>query len=116
MIDETKMMIAALKKSPSANDADSKLVKARATYMKAVDRIFKRIDDGKIFPASVMAGMQSSVQKMLDQVEVAKGGLSYIETLFFPGGDIIKSRTQCTEQGPGRWLPKPTDVVATFLH
>jgi taurine transport system permease protein len=27
----------------------------------------------------------------------------------------VKSRTQCTEQGPGRWLPKPTDVVATFF-
>ena len=26
----------------------------------------------------------------------------------------MKSRTQCTEQGPGRWLPKPADVVATF--
>ena len=115
LIDETKMMIAALKKSPSANDADPKLVKARAAYMKAVDRIFKRIDDGKIFPASVMTGMQSSVQRMLDQVEEAKGGLSYVEMLFFPGGDIIKSRTQCTEQGPGRWLPKPTDVVATFF-
>jgi taurine transport system permease protein len=35
--------------------------------------------------------------------------------LFFPAGDIVKSRTQCTEQGPGRWLPKPTDVVATFF-
>ena len=115
LIDETKMMIAALKKSPSANDADLKLVKARATYMKAVDRIFKRIDDGKIFPASVMADMQSSVQTMLYQLEEAKGGLSYVETLFFPGGDIIKSRTQCTEQGPGRWLPKPTDVIATFF-
>ncbi len=115
LIDETKTMIAALKKSPSADDADPKLVKARAVYMKAVDRIFKRIDDGKIFPASVMEGTQESVQAMLDQLEEAKGGLRYIEMLFFPGGDIIKSRTQCTEQGPGRWLPKPTDVVATFF-
>ena len=115
LIDETKMMIAVLKKSSSANDANPKLVKTHANYLKAVDRIFKRIDDGKIFPASVMAGLQSSVHTMLDQVEEAKGGLSYVETLFFPGGDIIKSRTQCTEQGPGRWLPKPTDVVATFF-
>ena len=115
LIDETKMMIAVLKKSSSANDENPKLVKAHANYLKAVDRIFKRIDDGKIFPASVMAGLQSSVHTMLDQVEEAKGGLSYVETLFFPGGDIIKSRTQCTEQGPGRWLPKPTDVVATFF-
>ena len=84
--------------------------------MKAIDRIFKRIDDGKIFPASVMAGLQSSVEKMLDQVEKAKGGLSYVETLFFPGGDIIKSRTQCTEQGPGRWLPNQPMSWQPFLH
>ncbi len=115
LIAETKTMIVALKKSPSTDDADSKTVKLRAGYMKAVDRIFKRIDDGKIFPAVVMASMQVSVQKMLDQAEKAKGGLRYIEAVFFPGGDIIKSRTQCTEQGPGRWLPKPTDVVATFF-
>ena len=39
------MMIAVLKKSSSANDANPKLVKTHANYLKAVDRIFKRIDD-----------------------------------------------------------------------
>ena len=115
MIAETKAMIAALKKSPSPDEGDAQIVKDRADYMKAVDRIFKRIDDGKIFPAVVMAEMQIAVQSMLDQAERAKGGLGYVEMLFFPGGDIVKSRTQCTEQGPGRWLPKPTDVVAKFF-
>ena len=35
---------------------------------------------------------------------------------FSPGPGIVKSRTQCTEQGSARWLPKPTDVIATFLR
>ena len=115
LIAETKAMIVALKKSPSLNESDPQIVKDRADYMKSVDRIFKRIDDGTIFPATVMADMQIAVEAMLDQAEKAKGGLGYVEALFFPGGDIVKSRTQCTEQGPGRWLPKPTDVVATFF-
>ena len=115
LIAETKAMIVALKKSPSPNESDPQIVKDRADYMKSVDRIFKRIDDGTIFPATVMADMQIAVEAMLDQAKKAKGGLGYVEALFFPGGDIVKSRTQCTEQGPGRWLPKPTDVVATFF-
>ena len=52
---------------------------------------------------------------MCSAVEQAKGKLRTIERVLFPGGGIVKSRTQCTEQGPGRWLPKPTDVVANFL-
>ena len=69
LIADTKAMIAALKKSPSMDDGDPQIVKERADYMKAVDRIFKRIDDGKIFPAVVMAEMQVAVQTMLDQAE-----------------------------------------------
>ncbi|MEL6752270.1 MAG: ABC transporter permease subunit, partial [Pseudomonadota bacterium] len=46
----------------------------------------------------------------------AKGGLATVEAVFFPGPGVVKSRTQCTEQGSARWLPKPTDVVATFTE
>ena len=59
LIAETKAMIAALRKSSSMDDSDPRIVKERADYMKAVDRIFKRIDDGKIFPAVVMTEMQA---------------------------------------------------------
>ena len=31
-----------------------------------------------------------------------------------PGEGVVKSRTICTEQGSARWLPKPTDVIATL--
>ena len=81
LIAETKAMIAALKKSPSTDDGDPQIVKERADYMKAVDRIFKRIDDGKIFPAEVMAEMQVAVQTMLDQAERSKGSLGIVEML-----------------------------------
>ena len=61
-----------------------------------------------------MQGMHNAVANIYTAVDDAKGGLSIIESLFFPGKGIIKSRTLCTEQGSGRWLPKPTDVIATF--
>jgi taurine transport system permease protein len=88
--------------------------KARKAYIKAIDRIFKRLDDGVIFPSDSMQGMHNAVANLYAAVDDAKGGLSIIESLFFPGQGIVKSRTLCTEQGPGRWLPKPTDVIATF--
>ena len=39
---------------------------------------------------------------------------SLIDIFFLPGQGVVKSKTQCTEQGSARWLPKPTDVVAKF--
>ena len=113
IIAATKVDIATVKKA-AGTVADDAIAKVRQDYVKAVERIFRRVDDGKIFPDQATAGIAASLAAMFDQIDTAKGGLFYVETLLFPGGDIVKSRTQCTEQGPGRWLPKPTDVVATF--
>ena len=87
---------------------------ARNAYVKAVDRIFKRLDDGTIFPATSMDGVQKAVDEVFASLTDAKGSLGIVESLFFPGDGVVKSRTQCTEQGSGRWLPKPSDVIATF--
>ena len=87
---------------------------ARNAYVKAVDRIFKRLDDGTIFPATTMDGVQKAVDEVFVSLTDAKGSLGIVESLLFPGDGVVKSRTQCTEQGSGRWLPKPTDVIATF--
>ncbi|MDC3177511.1 ABC transporter permease [bacterium] len=87
---------------------------ARNAYVKAVDRIFKRLDDGTIFPATSMDSVQKAVDEVFASLTDAKGSLGIVESLFFPGDGVVKSRTQCTEQGSGRWLPKPTDVIATF--
>ena len=55
------------------------------------------------------------MNSFLDALSDAKGNLKVIQAVFIPGQGVIKSKTQCTEQGSGRWLPKPTDVVAKFL-
>jgi taurine transport system permease protein len=113
LIDRTKTRIAKIKDSVR-QAGDGTTTKDRQDYVKAVERIFRRIDDGKIFPENAILGVQTSIEAMFAEADRAMGSLKYIEMFFFPGGEIVKSRTQCTEQGPGRWLPKPTDVVATF--
>ena len=114
LIASIKSAIATLKTSDPSMTLDESGEKTRKAYIKAIDRIFKRLDDGVIFPSESMQGIHKAVANIYTAVDGAKGGLSIIESLFFPGQGIVKSRTLCTEQGPGRWLPKPTDVIATF--
>ena len=45
-----------------------------SAYVKAVDRIFKRIDDGTIFPAELMDGVYFAVNEVFASLAVAKGG------------------------------------------
>jgi taurine transport system permease protein len=33
-----------------------------------------------------------------------------------PGGDILAGNRACSEQGSGRWLPKPSDTLGTFVR
>jgi taurine transport system permease protein len=113
-IASTAAILKELKAAEPDLQLDEALTKDRKAYIKAVERIFKRIDDANIFPSEVMQGVDAAVATLFVAVDDAKGGLGVAEALFFPGSGIIKSRTQCTEQGSGRWLPKPTDVVATF--
>ncbi len=60
-----------------------------------------------------MSGVNLAVGALNDAVDRAKGGLGIVEALFFPGDGIVKSRTP-HRAGSGRWLPKPSDVIATF--
>ena len=44
----------------------------------------------------------------------AQGNLKFIDAVFFPGGTILSSGPTCSEDGPGRWLPKPSDTFRIF--
>lgn len=114
LIGEIETEIVALNDATAAGSFDAKTAAARNDYMKSVERIFKRLDDGTIFPAASLDGVNSAIAALDAAKNSARGSLAYIEPVFFPGAGIVKSRTQCTEQGSARWLPKPTDVVATF--
>jgi hypothetical protein len=114
LIASTASLIAAIKAAEPQQRLDEAGAKQRNAYIKALERIFRRIDDATIFPAATMAGIEQAVDTLYGSVSRAKGGLGFVEVVFFPGPGVVKSRTQCTEQGSGRWLPKPSDVVATF--
>jgi taurine transport system permease protein len=43
-----------------------------------------------------------------------QGSLKLIDAVFFPGGTILSSGPTCSEDGPGRWLPKPSDTFRIF--
>jgi taurine transport system permease protein len=114
LIVDIKNRIDALKIVTTSGKFEEDVTNARKAYLKAVERIFKRLDDGIIFPAESLEGINTAIATLDSAKNDARGQLGTIEALFFPGDGIVKSRTQCTEQGSGRWLPKPTDVVATF--
>lgn len=114
LIADTKERISVLKQANESGSFDQKTGETRNAYVKAVDRIFKRLDDGLIFPAKSMDEVNSAVANLDAAKNEARGSLRVVDALFFPGPGVVKSKTQCTEQGSARWLPKPTDVVATF--
>jgi taurine transport system permease protein len=97
-------------------DFDAAAKRQRKDYMKSVERIFRRLDDGTIFPAAALDGVNAAIGNLDAASDEARGSLRLVDALFVPGDGVVKSRTQCTEQGSGRWLPKPTDVVATFAR
>ncbi len=114
LIDQTKSRIDALKQANKAFTGSEDEVAARNSYVKSVERIFRRLDDGTIFPSTSLTGVNQAVISLYDSIADAKGGLSFVEAIFMPGGTVVKSKTLCVEQGSSRWLPKPTDVVAKF--
>ncbi len=114
LIADTKARIDALKAVNEAGDFDEATADARVAYVKAVERIFRRLDDGLIFPAAALEEVNEAVVGLDKSSSRAQGAFRIADALLFPGPGIVKSATQCTEQGSARWLPKPTDVVATF--
>ncbi len=113
LIAEIKAEIAALKAGAASNASAQD---ARDDFLKSFERIFKRLDDGTIFPAAALNGVEQGVAALDSASKKAQGGLAWVKAAVFPGGTVVKSRTLCTEQGTGRWLPKPTDVVAQLAQ
>ncbi|MEL7542308.1 MAG: ABC transporter permease [Pseudomonadota bacterium] len=114
IIQSVKARIAALKDASDVDNATAQQREDRADYLKSTERIFRRLDDGTIFPAQALAVVNDAMLDLDAARDEAKGSLQIVDALFLPGPGIVKSRTQCTEQGPPRWLPKPTDVIAKF--
>jgi taurine transport system permease protein len=84
------------------------------TLAKDVLKIARRIEYGSIFPPKTLDDMQQSIVEF-DQVQKREqGSLRLVDIFLFPSGTIISSGPNCSEQGSGRWLPKPSDTINKF--
>ena len=93
------------------NDAEE----IASTYAKDIVKIARRIEYASIYPPNALNEMQSAIIEFDDLQKAEQGGLRLVDILLFPAGTIIASGPSCSEQGSGRWLPKPSDTLNKFI-
>ncbi len=91
-------------------------LEARSVYVKQINKMFKRIDDGTVFPPAALDDVEASVRLFEAEASKQQGSLKIIDALAMPTGTIAAGNTSCSEQGSGRWLPKPSDTLGTLVR
>ena len=86
-----------------------------STYAKNIVKIARRIEFASIYPPNTLNGIQNAIIKFEDTQKKAQGSLRFIDIFLFPAGTIVASGPSCSEQGSGRWLPKPSDTFNKFI-
>jgi len=86
-----------------------------STYAKNIVKIARRIEFASIYPPNALDKMQSAIIKFDNAKQKAQGGLRFVDIFLFPAGTIVASGPSCSEQGSGRWLPKPSDTFNKFI-
>ena len=86
-----------------------------STYAKNIVKIARRIEFASIYPPNALNKMQNAIIKFDNAQLKTQGGLRFIDILLFPAGTIVASGPSCSEQGSGRWLPKPSDTFNKFI-
>jgi len=83
-------------------------------YIKEIRKLGQRIEYESVFPPNTLNEMELAIRNF-DKVQKAEQGSIRIKDIFlFPGGTIVSSGPTCAEDGPGRWLPKPSDTFRIF--
>ncbi len=108
-IKELKDKIKSYRKKLSDNE------EVASTYAKNILKIARRIEFASIYPPNALDNLQKSIIKFDDAQKKAQGGLRFIDIFLFPAGTIVASGPSCSEQGSGRWLPKPSDTFNKFI-
>jgi len=85
-----------------------------SSLAKDILKIARRIEYASIFPPNTLKNMQASLINFDNVQKKEQGSLRWIDILLFPTGTIISSGPSCSEQGSGRWLPKPSDTINKF--
>jgi len=86
-----------------------------STYAKDIVKVARRIEYASIYPPNALNEMQSAIIEFDNLQKSEQGGLRLVDILLFPAGTIIASGPSCSEQGSGRWLPKPSDTLNKFI-
>ena len=86
-----------------------------STYAKDIVKIARRIEYASIYPPNALNEMQSAIVEFDNLQKSEQGGLRLVDILLFPAGTIVASGPSCSEQGSGRWLPKPSDTLNKFI-
>ena len=81
---------------------------------KDVLKIARRIEYASIFPPKTLDAMERSLIEFDHVQKKEQGNLRLIDIFLFPSGTIMSSGPNCSEQGSGRWLPKPSDTLNKF--
>ena len=108
-IKELKNEIKAYRKS--LDDSDE----IASTYAKNIVKIARRIEFASIYPPTALNEMKDAIIEFDNLQKSEQGGLRLIDILLFPAGTIVASGSSCSEQGSGRWLPKPSDTFNKFI-
>jgi len=85
-----------------------------SSLAKDILKIARRIEYASIFPPNTLKDMQASIINFDNIQKKEQGSLRWVDLLLFPSGTIISSGPSCSEQGSGRWLPKPSDTLNKF--
>ncbi len=99
-----------------SSELEKKELQARETYVKQINKMYKRIDDGTVFPPNALDQVEASVRLFEAEAYRQQGSLRFIDAIAMPSGTIEAGNTSCSEQGSGRWLPKPSDTLATLVR
>jgi len=83
-------------------------------YIKDIKKLVRRIEYASIFPPKTLDELENSIRAFDKVQNNEQGNLRIIDILLFPAGTIVASGPQCSEAGPGRWLPKPSDTFRIF--
>jgi len=86
-----------------------------STLAKDILKIARRIEYASIFPPKTLDDMQKSLIEFDHVQKKEQGSLRFVDIFLFPAGTIVSSGPSCSEQGSGRWLPKPSDTFNKFV-
>ena len=86
-----------------------------STFAKDILKVARRIEYASIFPPNTLEELQKSLIEFDNIQKKEQGYLRFVDIFLFPSGTIVSSGPSCSEQGSGRWLPKPSDTLNKFI-